>query len=763
MRGANAKSGATAPLLDPQSAAEIAHDALDTIPDGIFALDGEWRVIYLNAHCASEWGVKQDDVLGRVLWDTLPLLRGSELPVQLTKVVCDQVPTRFTTLCVLKPDCWVEVRAYPKPYGVVAYFTDITDRISAAKLARSKERKVRAILDAAPALISYVDKDYRYTMANHIYEDWSGLPTEQVIGSTVKEVWGDAGWKIIAPKLAQAFAGQYVAYEAQMIYRDGKARWVRCSYTPDIDVDGNVAGVMVLSTDLTDQKKIELDLREREAYHSSVFDASGVGNAEVELAGGQFLRVNQRFCELLSYTEYELLDGMSIFDVTHPDDMIYAETKISYFRREGADSFHTEKRYITKDGRDVWANVTATLLKSANGQANRILIVAQDISERKHAEQLLRDADRRKDEFLATLAHELRNPLAPISNALQAWSHLEKKPEQAKAVREMMERQVWQLRRLIDDLLDVSRISKGKIRIQKERLDIAETIRAALETARPHLEILEHNLSVELPNTTLYIDGDAGRLCQVFGNLIHNAAKYTKPRGQLSLVVNADDNQAVVRVRDSGVGISAEMLNSIFEPFTQVSTSMERSQGGLGIGLTLVKKIVELHGGTVEALSEGENQGSEFIVCLPLASSDGHPEVVKEPTRVRNVYRHLKSLRVLVVDDIAASADTLGLMLEQLGHQVTVTHDGATALDKARLLSPNVIFSDIAMPSMDGYQFAEQLQKMPNMKATLVALTGFGHDQSRKQAREAGFSYHLVKPTTLEALEQLLDDVGRLQ
>jgi PAS domain S-box-containing protein len=494
-----------------------------------------------------------------------------------------------------------------------------------------------------------------------------------------------------------------------------------------------------------------------------VFDASGTGNAEVDLASNHFLRVNRRFCELLGYAEAELLNGMSIFDITHPEDIEHGREKLAHFAVRGTDSFQTEKRYVTKDGHIVWANVTATLLRSANGQANRILILAQDISERKYAEQLLRESDRRKDEFLATLAHELRNPLAPISNALQVWSRLETKPEQARAVREMMERQVWQLKRLIDDLLDVSRISKGKIRIQKERLDITNTIRVAIETARPHIDQLEHSLCVDLPDTLLYVDGDAGRLCQVFGNLLHNAAKYTERQGQLSLTMSADGEDVVVRVRDSGVGIPEEMLNSIFEPFTQVRSSIERSQGGLGIGLTLVKKIVELHSGTVVALSDGQNKGSEFVVRLPLASNSSYSLGAHEPERVAQPKREATPLRVLVVDDIAPSADTLGLMLEQLGHQVTVTHDGQTALDKARMLSPDVIFSDIAMPGMDGYQLAEQLQLMPDQKATLVALTGFGHDQSRKQVRQAGFSFHLVKPTTLEALEQLLGEVGREQ
>jgi PAS domain S-box-containing protein len=735
---------------------EVIHEALDALSDGVYVLDHTWRIIYLNTHCAREWGVVKDDVLGQIVWEALPILKGSELAFQFAKVVREQTPTRFTTPCALKPECWVELRVYPSKAGLIAHFTEVTERIMASRAARSQEKKIRAILDTAPALISYVNTDCRYTIANRKYQLWSGLPQEQIVGSSIEEVWGEAGWRVIAPKIARAFAGEHVAYEAQIVYRDGSKRWLRCSYTPDRDAYGNVCGVMVLSTDLSEQKRVELDLREREAYHSSVFDASGVGNAEVDLASFKFLRVNQRFCELLKYSEAELLGDMSIWDVTHPDNRAHQKEEFDRLLWAGGDSSPIEQRYLTKDGEIVWVSITVTVLKSASGHAQRLLVVAQDISERKRAEQLLREADRRKDEFLAILAHELRNPLAPISNALQVWSHLETKPEQARAVREMMERQVWQLKRLIDDLLDVSRISRGKIQIQRKALGITSIIHGAIETVRPHLESLEHTLSLELPQSELWIEGDAGRLNQVFGNLLHNAVKYTERGGQITLSAFSIHQQLVVSIRDNGVGIPREMLNRIFEPFTQVGTSVSRSQGGLGIGLTLVKSIVDLHGGAVEARSAGVAQGSEFIVRIPLLSSIHVPSRETSGDRPARATRNERPVRVLVVDDLKPSADTLGMMLEQLGYTVVVTHDAPSALEKSRSFHPDIVFSDIAMPGMDGYQLAAELRQVHGEQTTLVALTGFGHEQSKKQIQQAGFGYHLVKPTTIATLEEVL-------
>jgi PAS domain S-box-containing protein len=379
--------------------------------------------------------------------------------------------------------------------------------------------------------------------------------------------------------------------------------------------------------------------------------------------------------------------------------------------------------------------------------------------ERARALRALQEADRRKDQFLATLAHELRNPLAPLSNALAVWALAGKAPARAAELRALMDRQVRQLTRLIDDLLDISRISRGKIELRRQPLDLGTVVDGALEALRPFVDARGHALSVERPTEPVVLHGDPGRLVQVVSNLVHNAAKYTGRSGHIRVLARREGPEAVIRVRDDGPGIPAEMLPHIFDMFTQVDQTLTRSHGGLGIGLTLVKSLVEMHGGRVEAHSAGPGQGSEFAVRLPLAAGAGAragaraegaspPEGAALPPRSR----------VLVVDDVRASADTLVLMLGALGQDALAAYDGLSALAAAQQFRPDVVFSDIAMPGMDGYELARHVRGL-GRRVTLVALTGYGQEEDRLRAAEAGFDHHLVKPATVEALQQVLMSV----
>jgi len=374
---------------------------------------------------------------------------------------------------------------------------------------------------------------------------------------------------------------------------------------------------------------------------------------------------------------------------------------------------------------------------------------------RGRADQLA-DADRRKDEFLAMLAHELRNPLAPIRNAL----HILKMPSTDAATvhqaKEMMGRQVQSLVRLVDDLLDVSRIMRGKIELRRERIDLATAVARAIETATPAIQNGRHELTVSLPPEPLPVDADLIRLAQAIANLLHNAAKYTEPGGRIALTAERDDDTAVVRVRDSGIGIGPEMLPRIFGLFVQADRALNRSQGGMGIGLTLVRTLVELHGGSVHASSDGPGTGSEFIIRLPALpraaadpSSDGKVAGNKAPSPPRR--------RVLVVDDNVDAAESLAVLLRLAGQDVRVRHDGAAALDAARADRPDVIFLDIGMPGMDGYEVARRLRGDPALRgAVLVALTGWGQEEDRRRSREAGFDHHIVKPVEPDAVQSLL-------
>jgi signal transduction histidine kinase len=373
---------------------------------------------------------------------------------------------------------------------------------------------------------------------------------------------------------------------------------------------------------------------------------------------------------------------------------------------------------------------------------------------RRRVEQLA-EMDRRKDEFLATLAHELRNPLAPIRNALHLLRMWGNRGPAAERVHEMMERQVRHMVRLVDDLLEVSRITRGKIELRKERVDLAAVVRSAVETSRPLIEAAHHHLAISLPPEPLILEADAIRLAQVIANLLNNAAKYTEEGGQIWLTARREGGEAAVSVRDSGLGIPADMLPRVFDMFAQVDRTLKRSQGGLGIGLTLARTLVEMHGGRVEARSSGPGQGSEFTVRLPLAAAEsaaGSPAHGSAPQAVGPSQQ-----RVLVVDDNRDAADSLGMLLKYLGADAYVVYDGPSALEAVRTYRPSIVFLDIGMPGMDGHEVARQVRQEPEFRdVKLIAMTGWGQEEDRRRSQAAGFDHHQVKPANAETLQALL-------
>jgi signal transduction histidine kinase len=373
----------------------------------------------------------------------------------------------------------------------------------------------------------------------------------------------------------------------------------------------------------------------------------------------------------------------------------------------------------------------------------------------------LHAARRHKDEFLAMLAHELRNPLAPIRSALEIVKLEGDSPQAVGEVRELMERQLTQLVRLVDDLLDSARIGHGTIELRKERMSLSAVVRNAVETSRPMIEAEKHQLSITMPQEELYLMGDPVRLSQVVSNVLNNAAKYTPAEGRIWLTVEQHNAVAVIRVKDSGIGIPAEKLSRVFDLFMQVEPVTVRSRGGLGIGLTLVKQLDELHGGTVEAHSEGPGRGSEFVIRLPLAAV----EKQRQEQGVRQVQASKQgpggsSRRILVVDDNVDAARPLSMMLERLGHEVRTVHDGKSAIELAATFRPDVALLDIGMPGMNGYETGRRLRELPGLeKVVLVALTGWGQDEDRQRTEEAGFAAHFVKPVAITALQQMLDSL----
>lgn len=374
----------------------------------------------------------------------------------------------------------------------------------------------------------------------------------------------------------------------------------------------------------------------------------------------------------------------------------------------------------------------------------------------------LEEADRRKDEFLATLAHELRNPLAPIRTGLELMKFAMDDPPLLEETRATMERQTVQLIRLVDDLLDVSRITRGKLQLRKATIDLAEVVRDALATSKPHLEEGKHQVVANLPDDSIHVHGDPNRLAQVVSNLLNNAAKFTPPGGKVEITLECEDGEAIVLVKDNGVGIPVEKQDQVFEMFSQVNDPLNRGNTGLGIGLTLVKSLVDLHDGSVEVHSEGAGQGSEFIVRLPMVGVCEESPTTISPTKPPPMTKPaVPALRVLVVDDNAAAAYMLSRIVEALGYETKIASDGEQAITAAEDFRPQVAFMDIGMPRMNGYEAAERIRQTSWGKdLVLVALTGWGQEEDRRRTQAAGFNHHLVKPADLDQVQQLLSAVA---
>ncbi|MGV3570297.1 MAG: response regulator [Ramlibacter sp.] len=407
-----------------------------------------------------------------------------------------------------------------------------------------------------------------------------------------------------------------------------------------------------------------------------------------------------------------------------------------------------------------WFDVYAARLGGAG--SDQLAVIFSDITQRLLAEQDLRrladelaQANKRKTEFLATLAHELRNPLAPLSNGLHLMRLAGGKPEVVEKTRQMMERQVQHMVHLVDDLLDVARISTGKVELRRRPMDLLEVVATAVETSGSLIESAGHKLHLELPPGPMPMDADPTRIAQVVSNLLNNAAKYTLPGGTIWLRVQREGDEAVLSVRDTGIGLAPEALSKVFEMFAQVSGGEGRPQGGLGIGLSLVQSLVVLHGGSISAASPGPGQGSTFTVRLPLAqpaqAGGGAAAAAAASARAPG------QLDVLVVDDNADAADSLGVLLEMEGHASRIAHNGKQGLAMAQARPPDVVFLDIGLPDVSGYDVARSLRAMPALKQTLlVALTGWGTEDDRQKTRDAGFDRHLTKPAELAAVEELL-------
>ena len=549
---------------------------------------------------------------------------------------------------------------------------------------------------------------------------------------------------------------------------DREVRWLEFRGRLQEMPDGRPLRVMGTAADITDRHRFQERLRISEERYRALFDSIDEAFCLIDIifdSDGRgidfrFLEVNPAFKKHTGLTDPV---GQRISTLVPDNETIWFETCGQVATTGIPVRFIDEAKGLGR-----WFDVYATRLGGAG--STTVAVLFSDITDRKRADDDLRrladelaESDRRKTEFLATLAHELRNPLAPLSSGLQVMKLSAADPAAIEKTRCMMERQVSHMVHLVDDLLDIARITTGKVDLKNERVELQTIIASAVETSMPLIEAGRHELLVHMPDEELLLEVDLTRVAQVVSNLLNNAAKYTPARGRIGLTVQREGSQVVIAVSDTGIGIPAAAIPTVFEMFTQVGRNMERAQGGLGIGLSLVRRLIELHGGTVSAASEGVGRGSTFTVRLPLAAQDE----ATPPALVASVPAPEEtaeaSLRVLVVDDNIDAADTLAALLEMNGHAIRVANDGYQAIEMAQAFRPQVVFLDIGLPGMNGYEVARRLREVPGMESgILVALTGWGAREDRERSSEAGFDHHLTKPADMAAVETLLASLGRV-
>jgi PAS domain S-box-containing protein len=456
---------------------------------------------------------------------------------------------------------------------------------------------------------------------------------------------------------------------------------------------------------------------------------------------------------ILGYKEPEII-GKPFAVIFTPEDVGRKRPEYELQTAREAGRAEDERWHVRKDGSRLWASGVVTPLLDEGGNLQGFAKILRDITERKRTEEQLAEANQRKDEFLAMLAHELRNPLAPIQNVVQIFKTEGDGKQHLQEATRMVERALGRIVRIVDDLLDISRITRGKIQLRKERLPLQTAVQNAVEAVRPFIESRKHELSVSLPPEAVWLDADPVRIEQVLVNLLNNAVKYTEPGGKIWLAAERLGNDCMVRVKDNGIGVSPEMLPRIFELFVQADKSLDRAQGGLGIGLTLVKRLVEMHGGAVEAHSGGVGQGSEFVVRLRAV-----PEVagLRPEDAATQRAKPRKALRILVVDDNVDTAESLAMLLRLSGHEVKTEHTGPKALQTAVSERPDVVLMDIGLPGMEGCQVAERIREHQDLaEMQLIAISGYGQEADQRRSKQAGFNHHLVKPVDPAKLQELL-------
>lgn len=744
---------------------------LSSIGDAVITTDAEGKVTFLNPVAQALTGWNQSEAAGVALEVVFRIINEE------TRHTVENPATRALreglvvglanhTLLIAKDGTEHAIDDSAAPIrndngvvvGVVLVFRDVTDRRKAEQALRESEERFRLLVEGVhDYAIFMLDPEGNITTWNAGAERIKGYTAEEIIGRHFSCFYPQdaiqSGWP--EHELQTAVTQGRFEDEGWRLRKDGSKFWANVIITPLRDEDGNLKGFSKITRDLTERMRKESQLRESEVRFRRLFETARDGILILDSSTGQITEANPFMSELLGYSTEELV-GKQLWEIGLLKDREDSEAAFRQLQEQGYIRYDLTLQ--TKDGRNIEVESVSNLYNVNHHPVIQCNI--RDITERRQMEraqaqaEALSDLHRRKDEFLATLSHEIRNPLAAITNAIDILDLPEHgDPTQAKATG-IIRRQVRNLVVLVDDLLEVSRLLSDRIKLHLEEIDIRGVVQKAVETARPVISRPKHELTVSLPPEPIWVHGDAIRLEEVIVNLLNNAAKYTPEDGHIWLTVQKEGDAMVLSVRDTGIGIEANFLPQIFDLFAQAQRSLDRSEGGLGVGLTLVRKLVQMHRGNIQAHSAGLGQGSEFIVRLPAAPS---PTVRPQIPAVEQNKKAGHARRILVVDDNLDTADSISILLERSGHEVAVAYSAKKALETAVEYQPEVVLLDIGLPEMDGYEVARRLRDDSRLKGVkLIALTGYGQESDFQRSKEAGFDYHLVKPVDLEKIKELL-------
>lgn len=755
---------------------EFMRTTLSSIGDAVLATDARGIVTYMNpvAEALTGWTLAQargqflDAVFRIVAEDTLQPVENPALRALKDNVI---VGLANHTILLSKDGKQVPIDDSAAPIrnekgnitGAVLTFREVIEQ---RRVIREREQALailNSLVATAPIGITILDQQMRYRHMNAALADMNGIPVEDHIGKTIAEIVPD-----LFPKVEPIFrrlleGGDPVLdqiFEAETKKSPGVKRIWRENWFPITGPgDDEPVGVGVTVQDITEERRAVHEITGLAQRLTSLVDNTPLAVIEWD-ADFCITRWSGLAERVFGWTAEEVIGKrIDAFPIVYAPDMSNVQDVMARLLDRDNPFVVSRNRNNTKRGTVIHCEWYNSVLRDEAGQMLAVLSLVLDVTERQHAEEALKEADRRKDEFLATLAHELRNPLAPLGNGLQLMRMAHGDQATIQQALTMMERQFAQLVRLVDDLMDLSRISNGRIELRKERVQLGAVVASAMETSRPLVEQMGHELTITLPPEPIVLDGDLTRLAQVFMNLLTNAAKYTEQRGQISLTAEREDNEIVVYVRDSGIGIAAEQIPRLFQMFTQGERSLAKAQGGLGIGLNLVKQLVAMHGGSVEARSDGPGKGSEFVVRLPIAVEPS----VQQPAH-QSVASPLtgSALRILIVDDNRDGADSLSHMLQLMGNDTRTAYDGVEAVDAAGNFRPDVVLLDIGLPRLNGYDACRRIRGQSWADNVVIfAMTGWGQEEDRRRSHDAGFDHHMVKPVEPKTLMSMLAALPR--